>query len=113
MMRKQAALGRWIYQHAGPEPVIAGYVDPLTLETFYAHARVVDTFWLRDCLEVPLPAALTEQKAAVVVLWNNENLAHDYLAEIERRITACRYRRVDQKELPAGQDELLVFVREP
>ena len=112
-MRKYAALGRWIRNHAGPAPAMAGYVDALTLETFYANGRVVGTFGLRDCLLVPMPAAITERKADVVVLWNQEHVAHEHLAEIRRRITYYRYRPVDEHELPVGNDELMVFVREP
>ena len=48
------------------------------------------------------------------MLWNEENIASEYLPIIEQRITGyCGYRRVDAKELPAGKDELMVFVREP
>ena len=112
-MRKHAALGRWIYQHAGPEPAIAGNLDHLTLDTFYSNGHVVGIFWPRDCLMVPMPAALTERKADVVVLWNEENLDTSTSAIIEQRITGyCGYRRVDAKELPAGRNELMVFVRE-
>ena len=109
-MRKHAAMGRWIYQRAGPEPAIAGNLDHLSLDTFYANGHVVGIFWPRDCLMVPMPAALTERKADVVVLWNEENIDKKYLAIIEQRIAYCGYRRVDEKELPAGQDELMVFV---
>ena len=52
-MRKHAALGRWIYDHAGPEPAIAGNLDHLSLDTFYANGHVVGIFWPRDCLMVP------------------------------------------------------------
>ena len=77
-----------------------------------ANGHVVGIFWPRDCLLVPLPAALTERKADVVVLWNDDNnIAHRYLPVIEQRITYYRYRRVDPKNLPAGKNELMVFVR--
>ncbi|MGO9110410.1 MAG: ArnT family glycosyltransferase [Thermoguttaceae bacterium] len=111
-MRKHAAMGRWIYDRAGPEPAIAGNLDDVTLDTFYSKGQVVGTFWPRDCLIVPMPEALTERKADVVVLWNEDNIPCEYLSIIEQRIGHYRYRRVDQKELPAGQDELMVFVRE-
>ena len=111
-MRKHAALGRWIFDHAGPDSALAGTVDDLTLDTFYAKGHVVGSFGLRDCLMVPLPAAITERKADVVVLWNEDNLAGEYLPIIEQRVTGCcGYRRIDEKELPAGQDDLMVFVR--
>jgi hypothetical protein len=111
-MRKHAALGRWIYDRAGPEPAIAGNLDLLSLDTFYSKGRVVSIVLPRDCLLVPMPAALTQQKADVVVLWNDENIARECLAAIEQRITGdCGYRRVDAKELPAGENELMVLVR--
>ena len=112
-MRKHAAMGRWIYDRAGPKPAIAGNIDHVTLDTFYSRGHVVGVFWPRDCLKVPMPVALTQRKADVVVLWNKENLAHEYLAIIEQRITGyCGYRRIDEKELPARPDELMVFVRQ-
>ena len=47
------------------------------------------------------------------MLWNEENIANEYVAIINKRITGyCGYRRVDAKELPAGENELLVFVRQ-
>ena len=111
-MRKHAIVGRYIGNLAGPEPALAGNLDHLSMDTFYANGHVVGIIWPRDCLMVPMPEALTQRKADVVVLWNYENLAHEYLALIEQRLTAyCGYRRVDAKELPARQDELMVFVR--
>ncbi len=111
-MRRHAAMGRWIYQRAGPEPAIAGNLDYLSLDAFYSNGRVVGIILPGDGPTVPLPAAIAERKADVVVLWNEENFAPDCLAIIERRITAGRgYRRVDAKELPAGEKELLVFVK--
>jgi hypothetical protein len=112
-MRKHAALGRWIYHRAGPEPAIVGNLDYLSLDAFYANGRVVGVLLLSQDPTVPMPAALTERTADVVVLWNEENIAHDCLAILERRITAaCGYRRVNAKELPAGENELMVFVRQ-
>ncbi len=61
-MRKHAAMGCWVYHRAGPEPAIAGNLDHLTLDTFYSNGHVVGTFWPRDCLMVPMPAALTAAK---------------------------------------------------
>ena len=46
-MRKYAALGRWIGNHAGPDARHGGNVDSLSLDTFYANGRVVGSFWLR------------------------------------------------------------------
>ena len=110
-MRTRAAVGRWIRDHAGPEPAVAGNLDNLTLDTYYANARVVAIFWPRDCLIVPLPSVLRERTPEVVVLWNQENIAPEYLAMIEERVGACGYRHIDPKELPAGKNELMVFVR--
>ena len=111
-MRKHAAMGRWIYNRFGPGADIAGNVNSLTLDTFYADGRVVGIFWPRACLVVPMPPALTERMADVVVLWNREDTAHEYLAEIQRRCAYYGYRRVDQEKLPAGPDELMVFLRD-
>jgi hypothetical protein len=111
-MRQHAALGRWIYDHAGPEPALAGNLDHLTLETYYSDGHMVGIFWPRDCLLVPLPPAVSERIADVVVLWNEGNIDVHYLPEIERRIAYYGYRRIDAEELPAGKDELMVFVRE-
>jgi hypothetical protein len=110
LMRKHAALGRWIYNRAGPEPAIVGNLD--VLDTFYSNGRVVGILMPRDCLLAPMPLSLTERKADAVVLWNEEHIAHDRFAIIEQRITdCCGYRRVDAKEFPAGENELMVFVR--
>ena len=110
-MRKHAEMGRWIYRRAGPDPAIAGNLDHLTLEAYYSHGHLVGIFWPRDCLLVPLPPALTERLADVVVIWNEDNIDVRYLPAIEERITYCGYRRIDAAELPAGPDELMVFVR--
>jgi len=110
-MRKHAALGRWISNRAGPAATIAGNLDGL--DTFYSNGRVVGILMPRDCLLVPLPPALAERKADAVVLWNEEHLARERFAAIEQRITSsCGYRRVDAQELPAGENELMVFLRE-
>ena len=111
-MRQHAAVGRWIYDHAGPKPALAGNLDHLTLETYYSQGHMVGIFWPRDCLLVPLPPAVSERIANVVVLWNEGNIDIQNLPEIARRITYYGYRRIDQKELPAGKDELMVFVKE-
>ena len=110
-MRKRAVLGRWIQQHVGPEPAIAGNIDRLSLDTFYAHGHMVGIFSPCDCLLVPMPKALAEQKAEIVVLWNKDNVAPEYLAIIQQRIGYYGYRRVDAQQLPAGEDELMVFVK--
>jgi hypothetical protein len=111
-MRKHVALGRWVCRHVGREPAVAGTQDPLALDIYFSKGHVVDRFWPRHCLMVPMPAALTERRADVVILWNEENIAQEYLKLIEERITRhCGYRRVDAKELPAGENELMVFVR--
>jgi len=109
-MRKHAALGRWIYSRAGPEPAIVGNLDDL--DTFYSNGHVVGFLMPRDCLLAAMPPALTGGKADAVVIWNEEHLAQERFAVIERRITSCcGYRRVDANELPAGENELMVFVR--
>jgi hypothetical protein len=111
-MRKHAALGRWIYERAGPEAAIAGNLDFLSLDTYYSNGHVVGTFLPSDPLTTAIPPALAQRTADVVVLWNEEHLAHDSLASLERQITTSHgYRRVDAKDLPAGENELLVFVR--
>ena len=110
-MRKHADVGRWIYRRAGPDPAIAGNLDHLKLDTYFSHGHLVGIFWPRDCLLVPLPPALTERLADVVVLWNEGNIDARYLPAIEERINYCGYRRIDAAELPAGPDELMVFVR--
>lgn len=61
-MRKHAAMGLWIRDRYGPEPAVAGNLDHLTIDTFYANGRVVGTFWPRDCLKVPMPAVLTARR---------------------------------------------------
>jgi hypothetical protein len=111
-MRKHAALGRWTYDRAGPEPLIVGNLDYMSLEAFYSNGRVVGILLPTDRPPVPMPAALTERKADVVIVWNEENLGHDSLAIIERQVTGHGgYHRVDAKELPAGENELMVFVK--
>ncbi|MGO9107647.1 MAG: glycosyltransferase family 39 protein [Thermoguttaceae bacterium] len=111
-MRKHAALGRWMYNRAGPEPAIVGNLDYKSLEAFYSNGRVVGILLPTDRPSVPMPVALTERKADVVILWNEENLGHDRLAIIERQVTGHGgYRRVDAKEFPAGENELMVFVK--
>jgi hypothetical protein len=109
-MRKHAALGRWIYDRAGPEPAVAGNLD--VLDTFYAHGHLVDFLTPGDCLLARMPAALAERKADAVVLWNDEHLARERFAVIGERVAdRCGYHRVDAKELPAAENELMVFVR--
>lgn len=111
-MRRHAALGRWIYRRAGPEPVIAGSLDYLSLDTFYANARVVEVFSPGDRVTAPMSAALCQRTADVVVLWNEDHFPQENLAVMERQLTSgCGYRRIDAKELPAGEDELMVFVK--
>ncbi len=112
-MRTHAAVGRWVYQRFGPAAAIAGNLDQASLDAFYADGQVIGICWPRDCLLVPMPAALTGRLADVVVLWNDDdNIAKEYLPVIEERVAHYHYRRVDQRELPAGRDELMVFVRE-
>jgi hypothetical protein len=111
-MRKHAALGRWIYDRAGPEPAIVGNLDYLSLDTFYANGRVVDIVLPGDRLTNSMPAALAQHKADVVVLWNEGCLPPECLADLQRQITQhCRYRRVDASALPAGENELMVLVK--
>jgi len=110
-MQKHAAVGRWIYQRAGPEPALAGNLDHLSIDTFFSHGHMVGIFWPRHCLIVPMPAAITQRRADVVVLWNEDNIDAKYLPLIEERIAYCGYRRVDAKELPASENELMVFLR--
>ena len=73
-MRKHAAIGRWVFQHAGPSPAIAGTLNHLTLDTYYSNGHVVGSFPLAYCLLVPMRVAIAQQTADVVVLWNEENL---------------------------------------
>jgi hypothetical protein len=110
-MRKHVALGRWIRDRAGPEPAIVGNLDYKSLEAFYSNGRVIDILMPTDPADA-MPAALTEHKADVVVLWNEAHIARDHLANMEHHIAdGCGYRRVNEKELPADENELLVFVR--
>ncbi len=112
-MRTHAALGRWIHEHVGPAPTIVGNIDQVALDTFYCDGQVIGICWPRDCLLVPMPVAITEREADAIVLWNDdENIAKEYLPIVEKRIGYYQYRRVDQNELPAGKDELMVFVRQ-
>jgi hypothetical protein len=111
-MRRHATMGRWVSQQAGPAPAIAGNLDHMSLETFYCHGRVVGTFGPRDCLIVPLPLAVSERQADVVVLWNEENIGREHLATIGGRLGYYGYRRIDANDLPAAENELLVFVRD-
>ena len=59
-MRKHAAIGRWIFQHAGPSPAIAGTLNHLTLDTYYSNGHVVGSFPLalpaRSHAACPLPS---------------------------------------------------------
>jgi hypothetical protein len=106
-------VGRWVYHRFGPAAAIAGNLDQASLDAFYASGQVIGICWPRDCLLVPMPTAITERMADVVVLWNDDdNIAPGYLPVIEARIAHYRYRRVDPNGLPAGKDELMVFVRE-
>jgi hypothetical protein len=113
-MRKHADLGRWIHRHVGPEPSITANFDEMALDAYYANGHVAAIVWPRDCLLVPMPTALTERWSDVVVLWNDDdNIAPQYFAAIERRIsTCCGYRRIDPKELPVAETEVMVFVKE-
>jgi hypothetical protein len=111
-MRKHAALGRWIHDRAGPEAAIVGNLDYLSLDTFYADGRVVGILVPGEHLAVPMPAALSQRKADVVVLWNDDHIARDRFANLERSIAdSFGYRRVREKDLPADESELLVFLR--
>jgi len=110
-MQKHADVGRWIHRRVGPEPALAGNLDHLTLDTFFSNGHMVGIFWPRHCLIVPMPEALVERRADVVVLWNEDNIDKKYLSVIEERIAYCGYRRVDAKELPAGENELMVFLK--
>ena len=58
-----------------------------------------------------MPPAFGERSADVVVLWNEDNIDNKYLPVIEERICYYGYRRIAAQELPAGENELMVFVR--
>jgi hypothetical protein len=120
-MRKHSALGRWISDRVSPHATIAGNLDHFSLEVFYSQGLVVGTFEPGDCLLVPPPAVLAGRQAEVVVLWTEESMtpgcstliSPEHRALIAQRIRdGCRYRQVDAKELPAGENELLVFMRD-
>ena len=109
-MRKRALLGRWIHDRAVGTPELAGNLDHLSLDTFFARGRIAGVIWPRDCLIVPMPPVLVRHKADFVVLWNLENLKHEHMALLEQRISDyCGYRRVRPQGVPVGEDELLVF----
>jgi hypothetical protein len=112
-MRKHAEIGRWINRHAGPEPSIAGNFDEMALDAFYANGHVTAVVWPVDCLLVPMPAALAERRSDVIVLWNDDNnIAREHLATVAQRITGyCGYRRVDPNDLPVGEEDVMVFLR--
>jgi len=113
-MQKHADMGRWIRRHTKPEPSIIGNFDEMSLEAYYGNGHAVAIVWPRDCLIVPLPPALVERKADVIALWNDDNnIAPEYLPIISQRITRyCGYRRVDPKDLPFSEGEVLVFLKE-
>jgi hypothetical protein len=119
-MRKHSDLGRWIYSHVGHDCSLAGNIDHFSLETFSSRGLVISTFSPSECMLVPMPQAAARQEADVVVLWTEECISPEYReiitsqhrGIIAQRLTAyCGYRQVDAKELPAGENELLVFVR--
>jgi hypothetical protein len=112
-MRKHAALGRWIASRLGPKTSIAGNFDNLSLEAYYSNGQVIEIVWPRDCLLPQMPESIAAQKADVIALWNDEGIARQHLETIEARLTSsCGYRRVDERDLPAGKNELMVFVRD-
>ncbi len=111
-MRKHAAVGRWIREHAAADPALAGNINRFSLDAFYAQGKPIGVVLPRDCLLPSLPDVLVGRQADFLVLWNQGDLGRDHLAMIQQRITACcDYRRVPADELPAGEDEVLVFVR--
>jgi 4-amino-4-deoxy-L-arabinose transferase-like glycosyltransferase len=112
-MRRHAALGRWIRDHSGAGPTLAGNIDidDLSLDAFYARGKFVGAVGPRDCLLVPPPEIVARRAADFLVLWNTEDLKPDQLALIEQRIAyyGC-YRRVPPGELPTG-DAVMLFER--
>jgi 4-amino-4-deoxy-L-arabinose transferase-like glycosyltransferase len=114
-MHKHRDLGLWINRHVGPEQSIVGNFDEMNLDVFYANGHVVSIVWPRACLLAPMPAALTERWGDVVVLWNDDNnIGKEYWPIVAQRIAGyCGYRRVDPKDLPVSEDEVMVFLREP
>ena len=95
----------WLTFLVGLADIILGF----RTKVIYAHVNHP----LHRISEI-VPGALSNltRTADVIILWNEDNIADKYLAMIEERITGyCGYRRVDAKELPAGENELMVFVR--
>jgi hypothetical protein len=107
-MRRHAALGRWMREHAATAPTLAGNIDydDMSLDAFYAQGKFVGAVGPRDCLLVPPPAVLARREADFLVLWNSEDLKREQLKLIEQRITGYYgYRRIPPSQLPPGEGE--------
>ena len=106
--------GTWIYNHAGPEPAIAGNLDHLTLDTFYSNGHVVGIFWPRDCLMVPMPRGSYRAKGrcrrALERREHRQQVPRDHRRANHRR-TADIAGSMPRNSRRAGQ-ELMVFVKE-
>ena len=92
-------LGTWIRNRVGSGLALAGNVDDLALEVYYAGGHVVDTFWPQHCLMVPMPIAITARMADVIILGNEDKTFDPYVVEITQRVEYYGYRRVDAKDL--------------
>ena len=113
-MRRHAALGRWMLDHSGSTPTLAGNidVDDLSLDAFYAQGRFVGAIEPRECLMVPPPDVVATRAADFLVLWNSDDLKREQLALIEQRIAGYGgYQRVSTDELPAGENDVMLFER--
>jgi len=114
-MRRHAALGLWIHNHSSAAPTLAGNIDidDLSLDVFYAQGKFVGAVGPRDCLLVPPPEVVSRRAADYLVLWNSEDLKREHLTLIEERIAgAGGYRRVPAGELPAGENDVMLFERQ-
>ena len=111
-MRKHAAVGRWIRDHAAAAPALAGNIDRFSLDTFYAQGKPIGVV-----LAPRLRVGADAQSACRVKGRFHRALEPGgpqarTLALVQQRITDyCGYRRVPPQELPAGEDEVMVFVR--
>jgi 4-amino-4-deoxy-L-arabinose transferase-like glycosyltransferase len=113
-MRRHAALGRWIRDHSGTAPTLAGNIDidDMSLDTFYSQGKFVGTVGPRECLMVPPPDIVARRAADFLVLWNSEDMKREQLALIEQRIAGYGgYRRVPPPVLPAGENAVMLFER--
>jgi 4-amino-4-deoxy-L-arabinose transferase-like glycosyltransferase len=113
-MRRHAAIGRWIRDHSRTPPTLAGNIDidDMALDVFYSHGKFVGTVGPRECLLVPSPELIANRSADFLVFWNSEDLKHEQLALIDERITSYGgYLRVPSSDLPAIENEVLLFRR--